>query len=331
MCGDGANDCGALKAAHVGISFSEAESSVASPFTAREQNISCVPKVIKEGRAALVTSFGVFKVMLCYSLTELASVMILYNIDANLSSMEFLFIDICLILNFTAVFGHTEAYSALAKVAPMASLMAFVPILSMFMFMVLAITFRVLAFFWIQTYPWFTPFDFIPDEQKFICFENYAVYCVSMFQYIAMILVFSKGKPYRNALYTNLWLMLSLLITSAICIYITIWPNQWLVDILELKMPPMEGRYAVTVIAAISLFVFWIVEEYLIDLVLAKFILPKCKKSCKQYTAVLKSTDEDSNWPRFGTGEVVLKSETEMNGVDNQAFVGSQEIFVTKC
>ena len=33
MCGDGANDCIALKASDVGLSLSSAEASIAAPFT----------------------------------------------------------------------------------------------------------------------------------------------------------------------------------------------------------------------------------------------------------------------------------------------------------
>lgn len=62
-CGDGANDVGMLKAADVGLSLSEAEASVAAPFTSSTPDITCVLEVIREGRAALVTSFSCFKYM----------------------------------------------------------------------------------------------------------------------------------------------------------------------------------------------------------------------------------------------------------------------------
>ena len=104
FCGDGANDCGALKAADVGISLSEAEASVAAPFTSRVFDISCVPQVIRyarspvchlttltqgrEGRAALVTSFSCFKYMSLYSAIQFTSVSILYKSGSNLGDFQ---------------------------------------------------------------------------------------------------------------------------------------------------------------------------------------------------------------------------------------------------
>lgn len=107
FCGDGANDCGALKAADVGISLSEAEASVAAPFTSQVFDISCVPEIIRydfaflidgfcylflrEGRAALVTSFCCFKYMSLYSAIQFISVSILYASGSNLGDFQVFF------------------------------------------------------------------------------------------------------------------------------------------------------------------------------------------------------------------------------------------------
>ena len=62
------------------------------------------------GRCALVTSFGIFKYMAAYSLTQYVSVLLLYEIDSNLSDFEFLYIDLFLITVFAFFFGLTKAY-----------------------------------------------------------------------------------------------------------------------------------------------------------------------------------------------------------------------------
>lgn len=85
MCGDGANDCGALKAADAGISLSEAEASIAAPFTSKIQDISAVVTLLREGRAALTTTFQAFKFIELYSMIQFFSVTMLYLVGSNLS------------------------------------------------------------------------------------------------------------------------------------------------------------------------------------------------------------------------------------------------------
>ncbi|XP_076256726.1 polyamine-transporting ATPase 13A3-like [Rhynchophorus ferrugineus] len=334
MCGDGANDCGALKAAHVGISLSEAESSVASPFTSKEPNISCTPKVIKEGRAALVTSFGVFKMMLCYSLAEFTSVIILYDIDTNLSSLQFLFIDVPLILHFALSFGRTKAYDKLSTTPPRTSLLSFVPLCSITIFMLLTGFFQTFAIYFIQNFNWFTPFVYVAAENTVTLFarsyENYAVFCVSTFQYIIMAIIFSESKPYRKSIFSNKIFVFSLALMTAVCVYITIYPHQFIIDLLELKVPPnYDGRLMVLWIAAINYIACHVMEFFLVETLLAKYIYPiikKFSKSQKKYLEVMKGIKAEDFWMKV-YGEVkAYNGDTiiQYDGNENGSFINSE-------
>lgn len=73
FCGDGANDVGALKAAHVGVSLCEAEASVAAPLTSKRQTIACMVTVIAEGRCSLITSYIIFKFIIVYAFIQVGA------------------------------------------------------------------------------------------------------------------------------------------------------------------------------------------------------------------------------------------------------------------
>ncbi|CAK1546719.1 unnamed protein product [Leptosia nina] len=277
MCGDGANDCGALRAAHTGISLSELESSVAAPFTSQHPDIVCVSRVLREGRAALTTSFGVFKFMIANSLTEFISVAILYYFDANLTDFQFLFIDVALVVNFAFFFGMTEAYTGkLCKLPPLTSLLGIVPLVSLIGQMFLITLAQYLSYLTLTYFPWYVRHTYEGEEAN-KCWENYAVYTVSMFQYITMAVVFSHGAPYRKSVVTNKQLMVSMIIMTAISIYITVAPAQWLADFLELQMPnDMLMAYVVLALASfnfvLALFFERVIVQYMME---RKQMIPK--------------------------------------------------------
>ncbi|XP_045583317.1 polyamine-transporting ATPase 13A3 isoform X2 [Procambarus clarkii] len=307
MCGDGANDCGALKAAHAGISLSEAEASVASPFTSANANISCVPILIREGRCALVTSFGIFKYMAAYSLTQFVSIMILYSIDSNLTDLQFLWIDLFLITVFAIFFGRTESYKGpLASYSPPASLLSVAPILSIVIHMLAVIGFQTFSFFYVQEQPWYVPFNATTADEIYAGHENYAVFSVSQFQYIMLALVFSRGPPFRQHVYSNYLLSGSILIMTAFSVVLTLAPPQFVIDSFEIVLPPAGNTQAdffrwqmiffSLLYSVLAFFIEYIVIDYL--------CYRKCKnkfhnvhKSKKKYLAIEQDLKQDKTWP----------------------------------
>ncbi|XP_050526454.1 polyamine-transporting ATPase 13A3-like [Daktulosphaira vitifoliae] len=300
MCGDGANDCGALRAAHVGVSLSEAESSVASPFTSHKADISCMPLIIRQGRAALVTSFGVFKFMVLYSLLEFTSTFILYNIDSNLTDFEFLFIDVGLVVNFMFFFGRNQAFKgSLFRKPPLTRLLSFVPLFSMVANLFVLVLTQILSFYLIQQFLWFKPFHFTqPLEYK--CYENYAVYSISQFQYIILAFIFSYGKPYRVPIYKNKVFFFSLLTMTLVCTFITVFPTNWVKNILQLEYPPkIDFPILIIALAIVDCIVCLIIEYFIVDYLLTKKFKMTSYESNSEYKYQLVKHELDSSpgWP----------------------------------
>lgn len=268
FCGDGANDCGALKRASVGISLSELEASVAAPFTAKCGDISCVRDLIKEGRAALMTSFGMFKYMALYSMIQFCTILILYWRKTNLSDWEYLYIDLIIIDLVALTMSLSHAYDRIADVPPPRALVTASTIFSLLIHIIINVFFQIFVYFYTIYQPWFCSIsdDFPPcfagnatistpnngtipaspvmgncdmndlDEEYYP--EHYAtvaLFLFSQFQYIHMSFVFSVGKPFRQPVWRNLVFLGVLLVLTVTSLFFLFTDMTRVIDLFQMK------------------------------------------------------------------------------------------------
>ncbi|XP_051767927.1 polyamine-transporting ATPase 13A3 isoform X2 [Ctenopharyngodon idella] len=295
MCGDGANDCGALKRAHAGISLSELEASVASPFTSTTPSITCVPNLIREGRAALITSFCVFKFMALYSIIQCLSVALLYSIGSNLGDFQFLFIDIAIILLIVFTMSLNSAWKELVPRRPPSGLVSGPLLFSVLTQILICLGFQIMAFLLIQNFDWYSKPDFyncsVPhhldnstetkeeeEEEKIMIDVNTTLFFVSSFQYLIVAVVFSKGKPFRQPSYKNWPFVLSALILTVFLFFIMFVPVSGIYKFLELVCVPLSWRVAMVLIVLGNTLVCVFVETVVLDVIFWKHVFSRDKQ-----------------------------------------------------
>uniref|UniRef100_A0A8D1C6W3 Cation-transporting P-type ATPase N-terminal domain-containing protein n=1 Tax=Sus scrofa TaxID=9823 RepID=A0A8D1C6W3_PIG len=321
MCGDGANDCGALKMAHVGISLSEQEASVASPFTSKTPNIECVPHLIKEGRAALVTSFCMFKYMALYSMIQYVGVLLLYWETNSLSNYQFLFQDLAITTLIGVTMNLNGAYPKLVPFRPAGRLISPPLLLSVILNILLSLAMHIVGFILVQRQPWYsvgmhsactvqnetlpklTISPTAPEKSGsngvFTSFENTTTWFLGTINCIIVALVFSKGKPFRQPTYKNYIFVLVLLIQLSVCLFILFADIPELYRRLDLLCTPVLWRVYIVIMLSSNFIVSLVVEEAIIENRALWMIIKKCfgYQSKSQYRIWQRALANDPSWP----------------------------------
>ncbi|TPX75895.1 hypothetical protein CcCBS67573_g02821 [Chytriomyces confervae] len=266
FCGDGANDWGALQAADVGVSLSEVELSVAAPFTSKYNSIACIVTLIREGRSALVTSFGSCKYMVVNSLIQCTSVLLLNTIYANLADNQFPYVDLLITVPVAIFMSESGPHATLDMKRPTSSLRSKKVIFSILGQILIQTCMQIAVFFAVRKMPFYTAPQVSVADGVYRCYESTSVFLLSTFQYLFTAIVYCDGAPYREDFWQNKRFVLTLTFLLSLSVYLTLFASEDALLFVDLATLPLEGRLLVMLFAAIDLLITSAAEVWVIPI-----------------------------------------------------------------
>ncbi|KAM5165151.1 putative cation-transporting ATPase 13A4 [Mantella aurantiaca] len=314
MCGDGANDCGALKMAHAGISLSELEASVASPFTSKIPNIQCVPMLIKEGRNTLVTTFSIFKFMTMFIFGGLSCLAFLFWKQTFLGNYHYLLQDVAINITVALTLSLNGPAPKLAPYRPPGQLLSPPLLLSIAMHFIFTVIIQTTAFLLLQQQPWYNETDVfsaclplnhsmenvtLKEHRLSENFLTTTMFPITGLNYIILEFVFSKGRPFRQRLYTNYLLTCSMILQVTFYIFVLFADIEDMYTNLELVCVPYYWRVNIFIMMIVLFIMSYLGEECLIEnrnlwLWIKRIFKYKSKS---QYRKLQRRLEKDSEWP----------------------------------
>ncbi|GFR50064.1 hypothetical protein Agub_g12206, partial [Astrephomene gubernaculifera] len=219
FCGDGANDCGALKAAHVGVSLCEAEASVAAPMTSKAQTIASMITVVAEGRCTLMATYQIFQFIIAYALVQAFETNLMYTYALNLGNYQYLIEDLFFTTVLAALMGFTEPRSKLSRSRPLSRVMSLPLLVSTVAQCGVVVAFQLAALALLRAQPGYVRTRGGPELHDTVAPENTVTYIVALAQFVVLALVFNKGMPHRSPIWTNGWLVAALGVQTLFVLY----------------------------------------------------------------------------------------------------------------
>jgi magnesium-transporting ATPase (P-type) len=232
MCGDGQNDCGCLKTAHVGVALSNAEASIVAPFTSLDKSLPAVLEVLREGKCALASTLSAYRYYITYGQIETYLQVIMAYYSISLGEWSWVFLDGLFSISLAFSIPLSQAADQLTRRRPSDRLLGEETLYTVCGVLGWNFFYVILALIILFEQDWFHCRKWSDYEinDAFEIVDNYeasVIFIVGGSQYISSAIVMNFGNTFRQPWYRNYVFVFFALTWTIFFLVATLYPSSF--------------------------------------------------------------------------------------------------------
>ena len=259
LCSNNNNDFGALNISDIGLNFNE--KNIGSTFSISEENYthSSILSILLEGKASLVSSIQIFKIIILYGFIQFTAVIILLLRCDFFSNLQFLASDLFIIIPLCYLVSNSESNNKLSYHKLTGDICNFSMYLSLLLQIIISLFFQILSIFILNRN------NEIKNYKAFPTYSNNVLFLISNLQYLIIAISLNISYPFKKNIFRNYLLILFLLIGFSFYAYVIVDPDYYSLHYLNLNyFPSYSFRIILLIIGLLNLVFSYLSESYLV-------------------------------------------------------------------